>query len=122
MFVLASGWKFASLRPTPETTPSSARPATPAPASPKAKSPEAKSQFDGETLPTTADGLIETFLEREGDRLLEVDLQSVESSLSNGEWGMAYDTLAAAAADQPEAFSDGGHALLAAAHKALGRG
>lgn len=124
MFVLASGWKFAALRPTPEPTPAGARAATPAPespASPGVQPLEADRPFDEEDLPTTAEGLIETFLEREGDGLFEVDLQSVESSLSHGEWGMAYDTLAAAVADEPEAFSDGGRALLAAAHKALGR-
>ena len=123
MFVLASGWKFASLSPrsTPDTTTSGAPSATPAPASPLAKSPVADSQFDEESLPTTAEGLIETFLECEGDRLYDVDLQSVESSLTYGEWGMAYDTLAAVVADQPEAFSDKGRALLAAAYKALGR-
>lgn len=117
MFVLNSGWCLAARR-TSVAAAAETRTPSPPPASASAEVDEASEQED---LPTDAEGLIETFLERERSALSDVDRQSVESSLTYGEWGAAYDTLEAVAAAEPTAFSARSLGLLAATRKALGR-
>ncbi len=117
MFVLNSGWCLTARRTSVAAAGETRTPSPPR----AAASAEVDEASDQEDLPTDAEGLIETLLEREGSALSDVDRQSVESSLTYGEWGAAYDTLEAVAAAEPGAFSAWGHRLLAATRKALGR-